>query len=844
MRTAILLLILLLPLTCAYTDFSDPLAGFQVPSSLVFQGAEQSKTLTITVADDAVYRTGYYALSGSQAWTPFNFSQTATNGWILGTASRTLTIPKGASSDNYIIVYTCSKATTWDCHLNQWQIRQFTTSADESLEASWNFESGAGGTLHGASIVQDPERGAVLALDGQDDYLDVGTFSITTDELTLAAWFNIENIPSDKDPRVISKGDTQDYQDWALLISRDDYPEFRYNHGAYINDGIVNDLGPSVTLNTWHHIAGVYEGGQATLYYDGEEIASRFIEGGTLSATSNHVWIGGQSPDPTNRPFPGRIDDVRIYTRALSASEIAALASVGCDGDQDCPQDSTGSAYCDGDSVKQDYEDWSCQAGTCASSTTTSTLKTCGSGEYCSGGSCHEQTGELQQLKLSSNGRFLVTGDGEPFFYLGDTAWRLPQMLTREEVDLYMQTRKEQGFTVVMVTLEGTSVDQEQANINAYGHAAYLNDDFTTPRVIAGDNNDYWDHLDYIISKAEESGLYVALMPIWSSNYYLDESTYRTIGTFVGNRYKDRKNIIWITGGDVFPEAGQEHLFQAIAEEITKAKTGSTSDSNDQVLFTFHPCGWYEDAGCYHSSSIFQGEDWLDLNGIQSGHWDMDEPPNLNYKYVERDYAKTPVKPTAEMESFYEGHHFENNPDNRRGDDYDVRRNAYWSVFAGGFGYTYGNNNVWAFYETSMGEFETHQDTNWYDALDSVGANDMAFLKNLMLSRPYLARIPDQSLITSSNPDDVYHIYATRSSDGDYAFVYVPQQGKSVTINTGKLSGTNIRSWWYNPRDGAHTDLGTATKGSSRTYTTPTISGPDWVLVIDDENRGYGEPGG
>lgn len=50
-------------------------------------------------------------------------------------------------------------------------------------------------------------------------------------------------------------------------------------------------------------------------------------------------------------------------------------------------------------------------------------------------------------LKVSENKRYLVKQDGEPFFYLGDTAWALLQRLTREETDRYMEDRASKGFT-------------------------------------------------------------------------------------------------------------------------------------------------------------------------------------------------------------------------------------------------------------------------------------------------------------------------------------------------------------------------------------------------------------
>ncbi|RYY22271.1 MAG: DUF4038 domain-containing protein, partial [Chitinophagaceae bacterium] len=53
------------------------------------------------------------------------------------------------------------------------------------------------------------------------------------------------------------------------------------------------------------------------------------------------------------------------------------------------------------------------------------------------------------QLQVSENQRFLVTKDGKPFFWLGDTAWELFHRLSREEADTYLKNRADKGFTVI-----------------------------------------------------------------------------------------------------------------------------------------------------------------------------------------------------------------------------------------------------------------------------------------------------------------------------------------------------------------------------------------------------------
>ncbi|MFO1499583.1 MAG: DUF4038 domain-containing protein [Verrucomicrobiota bacterium] len=98
-------------------------------------------------------------------------------------------------------------------------------------------------------------------------------------------------------------------------------------------------------------------------------------------------------------------------------------------------------------------------------------------------------------LKVSDNHRFLVRQDGQPFFYLGDTAWELFHRLNREEATKYLETRAQQGFTVIQAVaiaeLDGHS------DPNAYGHQPLTRVDQTRPEVRDGPEN--IGIVDYVI---------------------------------------------------------------------------------------------------------------------------------------------------------------------------------------------------------------------------------------------------------------------------------------------------------------------------------------------------------
>src|SRR3954462_5350609 len=115
------------------------------------------------------------------------------------------------------------------------------------------------------------------------------------------------------------------------------------------------------------------------------------------------------------------------------------------------------------------------------------------------------------RLKVSNNRRFIVNDDGSPFFYLGDTAWELFHRLNREEADRYLVDRAAQRFTVVqaVVLAEMNGLNDP----NPYGQKALTDNDPAKP------NEEYFKHVDYVVNKAEQLGLFVGMPPTWGNNW-------------------------------------------------------------------------------------------------------------------------------------------------------------------------------------------------------------------------------------------------------------------------------------------------------------------------------------
>jgi len=370
---------------------------------------------------------------------------------------------------------------------------------------------------------------------------------------------------------------------------------------------------------------------------------------------------------------------------------------------------------------------------------------------------------------------------------------------------------------------------------NAYGHVPLVEDDPTRP------NEPYWQHVDYIISRANDLGLYISLLPTWGDKFnriwgkgpeiFTPENA-RIYSRWLAQRYAD-KNIIWMLGGD--RPLLEKHLLtiRAMAEGIREVV-------GQRQLITFHPMGG-------ESSSTYVGsEPWLDFNTTQSGHVrDKD-----NYLMMERDYRRLPTRPIIDSEPGYEDHPNSFNPEKGWLDHHDVRKSLYWSVFSGACGYTYGCHDIWQMYQPPRQPISWAR-TPWKEALNLPGSSQLQHCRNLIESRPYVSRIPEQGLwgnvscVNCNLGSGGEVIRSTRNEDGSYAMVYIPSSQR-ITIDFGKLSARSIKAWWYNPRNGQARLIGQfdQSEGNKEFYTPGNDqTGRDWVMVLDDAAMNYPQPG-
>jgi hypothetical protein len=437
------------------------------------------------------------------------------------------------------------------------------------------------------------------------------------------------------------------------------------------------------------------------------------------------------------------------------------------------------------------------------------------------------------RLQPSANAHYLQYEDGTPFFWLGDTGWELFCRLTLPEIKFYLDNRAAKGFNVIQaVVFSEFSIRKE----NRYGDLSMKNMDPLNP------NEKYFSLIDSVVQLAADDGIFMALVATWGDKVnkmwgegpvLFDSSRAYKYGYWLGNRYKNFPNIIWILGGDrpaIEDTANYIPVWRAMAKGIIDA-------THHQCLITYHPNGEKS------SSAWLQNESWLNFNMMQSSHGRHDAPV---WEWIRKDWALSPVKPVLDAEPNYEDHPVAPWPkwhvDSGYFRDYDVRKQLYRSVFAGGCGVTYGHHAIWQFL-SEREEVINFADRGWVNALDRPGAYQAGYLKKLMESRPVLTRIPDPTMIVSGQDEKGGRIEAFHDEANSYAMVYLPV-GKKITINTGFMKCNNINAWWFNPKDGSVIKTGLLKRTNNMEFTAP-VPGlqNDWVLVIDDASKRYGEPG-
>ncbi len=423
-------------------------------------------------------------------------------------------------------------------------------------------------------------------------------------------------------------------------------------------------------------------------------------------------------------------------------------------------------------------------------------------------------------LKISSSGRYLELQNGKPFLINGDTGWAMIVQLSKEDVGYYLDERRKTGFNTIQAMLIATHHSNNPPN-NYYNEPPFTGKTFTTP------NDEYFQHVDYVIDLAREKGLVVFLVPFWlgwgcyesdgwcSKVKQSSENDMLEYGRYLGERYGNRDNVVWLVGGDANPPS-------EIKSKVEKFVQGIKEYNSEAVLS-------YHNGRKKMAIETWPNSDWLNLNNVY--------PTTIGLaEQAERAYNINPRKPFFLVEGYYEG---SRNIDS----DVQLRSQFYWIMLSGGAGHVFGNCPMWHF-NAPLREYFC-EGKNWKEELSSSGTKSMTHSKNFFDSINWPALIPDFNhdvLISGYGKiGTLNYAMAAKTSDNSMIVVYTPER-RSFNVNTQSLQGDSIRYKWYNPSNGQYTDYEDLEKSSSNSFTTPN-SGEDWVLVIEAYSETQGSSG-
>jgi len=402
---------------------------------------------------------------------------------------------------------------------------------------------------------------------------------------------------------------------------------------------------------------------------------------------------------------------------------------------------------------------------------------------------------------LRREGACLVDASGASFRIHGEAAWSLIVRLTPSEVDLYLADRQSRGVNTLLVNLIEHKFGGPR---NRAGDLPFASPgDFTTP------SEAYFEHADWVLRRAGEHGMLVLLAPAYLGFEGTDEGWYREVkrngparmreyGRFLGKRYRDSHNLIWIESGDMPPRDAATEVDALVAgiRELDRVH-----------LHTAH-------SGGRRSAADDYARPWLDVN---TTYGDCTHAARL----LLRDGAEGGGRPWFFIEGKYE---------HEEASEGCLIAQAYYSLLLGSQGQVFGNRPIWLF------------DPGWNDNLASPGSTYMEHLAGLLRSRTLRAPVPDvdRHIVVEGGgrPDKPNYIAAARADSGRTVLVFVPEGPRSFVVDLSQVKGTRATGWWYDAKSGAAGLAGDYPTRGKQVFHAP--AGPS-LLVLDDADSEAGK---
>ncbi len=425
-------------------------------------------------------------------------------------------------------------------------------------------------------------------------------------------------------------------------------------------------------------------------------------------------------------------------------------------------------------------------------------------------------------LKLSESKTYLADGNNKPFLIKEFSAWALIQALSEKDEAAFLDSIKQKGFNTVITGIICNAPSQMTGNPPFWQGVSPFNVqwDFSTP------NEKYFEHADRFFKMAEQKDFFVMVLPCymgytedasqgwWNEllNGKNDTLKMKKYGEFLGKRYQNTNNIMWVLGGD---NNCSGELFAYVNNLIEGMK-----EFDKDHLWTGH----------------------FDMN--RGSVWSTDNKPFSKYIDVDGEYVWTESvlfergpqykselshhnkgRMIMQLDQSYEQDvpHFADN------ENYQwIRRKMYDGLLSGCAGTSFSSGDMYN---------QCYSFKNWKPLMNTQGMQQVSYCFKLFEKLPWQKFIPDETNNTITKGRENFgskdYICAARASDSSCYVVYIPE-GQSFEMNAKAISGKPMRMNWYNPRTGEVIKIGTCETRDRYGIDPPT--GDDWVLVFYDVN--------
>lgn len=421
-------------------------------------------------------------------------------------------------------------------------------------------------------------------------------------------------------------------------------------------------------------------------------------------------------------------------------------------------------------------------------------------------------------LKLADNKRHLTDRNGKPFLIKEISAWGLIQALPEKEEEAFLDSIGKKGFNTVLTCILNTHAKMTGQPDWQGILPFHVKWDFSTP------HEAYFAHVDRFMKMAEQRNILVMAVPAylgfrdlpgegwWDELKSPNNDTAKTkkFGEFLGKRYKNSPNLLWVAGGDNNGTGDLLPLARNLYDGIRK--------QDPAHLWTGH---FDSNLGTHWSTDSPHYAYLIDIDGLYV--WTETTMMERGPQYKSELDRYTRGKMIIQLDQSYE-HDIPHYADN---ENYQwIRRKMYDGLLSGCAGTSFSPGTL---------DNQCYFFRNWQALMSTTGMQQVGYCFRLFESLPWEKLVPDTGgeIFLSGRGDfgDRNYACAAKFNDNTGYMVYLPA-GRTFFLSTKKISPKPLKSAWINPRTGETLRIGTVGVWDKFGFSTPDDN--DWVLVMQE----------